>query len=340
MKTADFSYHLPKELIAQHPVDPRDSSRLLVFDRATDRVDHRIFSDLVGLLKEDDLVVINQTRVIRARLFGNKIPTGGKVELLLLREVGQDRWEVMVGGKGIKPGSRIQIIEGPEGVIEEDLGRSLRLIAFNSPLEDLLEEIGAVPLPPYIHEVLDEPERYQTIYASKSGSAAAPTAGLHFTAELMEKIQKKGIRIAEVTLHIGLDTFAPVHEEDPRDHQIHTEWCQLSEKTARQIDETRKRGGRVIAVGTTTVRTLETAALKSDTTATLDPYEGPTDLFILPGFKYKIVDCMLTNFHLPESTLLMMVSAFTGREKLFSLYKQAIQEEYRFYSFGDAMLLL
>lgn len=340
MKTSDYFYHLPKEFIAQHPVYPRDSSRLLVYDRAQDLVEHRIFTDLADLLKEDDLLVLNETRVIRARLYGTKVPTGGQIELLLLREVGQDHWEAMVGGKGIKTGSRIRINDGPEGVVEKDLGRSLRQIHFYEPIQEVIEEIGAVPLPPYIHEVLDEPERYQTIYARESGSAAAPTAGLHFTPELLSRIRGKGVRVTEVTLHIGLDTFAPVHEEDPRDHQIHTEWCQLTEAAAQDIRQTRQRGGRVIAVGTTSVRTLETAALHSDDPPCVQPYEGPTDLYILPGFEFKVVDGLLTNFHLPESTLLMMVSAFTEREKILSLYELAMKEKYRFYSFGDAMLLI
>ena len=340
MKTSDYFYHLPKEFIAQHPVYPRDSSRLLVYDRVNNLVEHRIFTHLVDLLKEDDLLVLNQTRVIRARLYGTKVPTGGKIELLLLREVEQDHWEAMVGGKGVKPGSRIQIKDGPEGVVEKDLGRSLRQIHFSAPIEEVIDKIGAVPLPPYIHEVLNEPERYQTIYARESGSAAAPTAGLHFTPELLEKIRAKGIRVAEVTLHIGLDTFAPVHEEDPRDHQIHTEWCQLTEAVAAEIRQTRKRGGRVIAVGTTSVRTLETAALHSGDPLRIQSYHGPTDLYILPGFQFQVVDCLLTNFHLPESTLLMMVSAFTDREKILSLYELAMKEKYRFYSFGDAVLLM
>lgn len=340
MKTSDFSYHLPKEFIAQHPADPRDSSRLLVYDRANDRVEHRVFTELIDLLKTDDLLVLNQTRVIRARLQGIKVPTGGRIELLLLREVAQGHWEAMVGGKGIKPGSRIQVIGGPEGVVEKDLGRSLRQIHFSDPIEEVIDQIGAVPLPPYIHEVLKEPDRYQTIYARESGSAAAPTAGLHFTPELLDRIRGKGIRITEVTLHIGLDTFAPVHEEDPREHQIHTEWCQLADTAAEEIRQARQRGGRVIAVGTTSVRTLETAALGSEDPRQIQPYEGPTDLYILPGFEFQVVDCMLTNFHLPESTLLMMVSAFTGRERILSLYDLAMKEKYRFYSFGDAMLLI
>ncbi len=339
MKTSDFGYNLPKEFIAQQPVYPRDSSRLLVYNREQGTVAHRHFHQLVELLRENDLLVINQTRVIQARLYCKKVPTGGKAELLLLREIEKDTWEAMVGGKGIRPGTRIQVDNGPEVYIEDDLGGSLRKIRFLDPIEPLLEQIGNVPLPPYIHEHLDKPERYQTIYARESGSAAAPTAGLHFTSALIEKIQQKGIRIAEVTLHIGLDTFAPVHEEDPREHKIHREWCRLSDKTAALINQTRESGGRIIAVGTTSVRTIETAARQSEVGLGISSFEGKTDLFILPGFDFQIVDCMLTNFHLPESTLVMMVSAFTGREKILELYQLAMQEGYRFYSFGDAMLL-
>jgi len=339
LKTSDFSYYLPKEFIAQHPVYPRDSSRLLVYNRKLENVEHHHFYQLVDLLRENDLLVINQTRVIQARLFGKKVLTGGKAELLLLRELKKGIWEALVGGKGIKPGTRIQIDNGPEVYIEDDLGGSVRKIQFQDPIEPLLDQIGNVPLPPYIHEHLDQPERYQTVYARESGSAAAPTAGLHFTPALLEKIQKKGIRIAVVTLHIGLDTFAPVHEEDPRDHKIHQEWCRLPDETAELINQTRQSGGRVIAVGTTSVRTLETAARQSDLEIGISPYQGKTDLFILPGFQFQIVDSMLTNFHLPESTLVMMVSAFAGREKILELYQIAMQEGYRFYSFGDAMLL-
>jgi len=339
LKTSDFAYTLPKEFIAQYPVYPRDSSRLLVFNREQETVAHHHFHQLVDLLREDDLLVINKTRVIQARLFGKKIPTGGKVELLLLRELEQDIWEAMVGGKGIKPGISIQIDNGPEVHVEDDLGGSIRKIRFLTPIEPLLDQIGNVPLPPYIHEHLDKPERYQTIYARESGSAAAPTAGLHFTPSLMDRIQQKGIRIAEVTLHIGLDTFAPVHEEDPKDHKIHQEWCQVSEEAAAEINQTRESGGRVIAVGTTSVRTLETAARHSNLGTGISPFEGKTDLFILPGFKFQVVDSMLTNFHLPESTLVMMVSAFIGRNKILELYHLAMEEGYRFYSFGDAMLL-
>lgn len=340
MKTSDFYYHLPKEFIAQKPVHPRDSSRLLIYNRTSGEVSHKHFVDLVETLNSNDLLVLNHTRVIQARLFGKKIPTGGKVELLLLREMGEGYWQVMVGGKGLIPGKRIKINGGPEAAVREDLGGPLRLVEFQEPIQPYLNRIGSVPLPPYIHESLEEPELYQTIYARKTGSAAAPTAGLHFTAKLLQTIQERGVRIAEVTLHIGLDTFAPVHEENPRDHIIHREWCQLPENTASAINRTREIKGRIIAVGTTSVRTLETAARASKTLDIIEPYEGETGLFILSGFKFQVVDCMLTNFHLPESTLLMMVSAFAGRKNILELYEMAMQKGYRFYSFGDAMLLV
>ncbi|MCJ7715872.1 MAG: tRNA preQ1(34) S-adenosylmethionine ribosyltransferase-isomerase QueA [Anaerolineales bacterium] len=340
MKTSDFYYHLPKDFIAQKPIQPRDSSRLLIFNRKSGAVSHQYFRDVVGTFNSNDLLILNYTRVIQARLFGKKIPTGGKVELLLLRELGEGSWQAMVGGKGLNPGNHIQITDGPQAVIEVDLGGPLRLIKFQEPIQPFLKTIGQVPLPPYIHESLKEPERYQTIYARQTGSAAAPTAGLHFTSELLDTIREQGINIAEVTLHIGLDTFAPVHEEDPRKHIIHKEWCELSLETASAINTARQMNGRIIAVGTTSVRTLETAALASKSPDVIEPFEGETDLFILPGYSFKVVDCMLTNFHLPESTLLMMVSAFTGRKKILELYELAKQEGYRFYSFGDAMLLV
>jgi len=312
----------------------------MVYDRNSGSLSHLHFYDLVEQLEPTDLLVINQTRVIRARLYGKKVPSGGKVELLLLREVGPDTWEAMVGGKGINQDCRLQLNDGPEVYVEKNIGGPIRQIRFQEPIESYLDQIGQVPLPPYIHETLKDPERYQTIYARDKGSAAAPTAGLHFTPELFEKIRQKGVRIAEVTLHIGLDTFAPVHEEDPRDHQIHQEWCRLPKTTADEINQTRADGGRIISVGTTSVRTLETAAVNSKDPQSLLPFEGETDLYILPGFNFQVVDCMLTNFHLPESTLLMMVSAFVGREKILELYQIAMQEGYRFYSFGDAMLIL
>jgi S-adenosylmethionine:tRNA ribosyltransferase-isomerase len=339
LKTSDFYYHLPKEFIAQKPVHPRDSSRLLIYNRTSGEVNHKHFVDLVETLNSNDLLVLNHTRVIQARLFGKKIPTGGKVELLLLREMGEGYWQAMVGGKGLIPGIRIKIDGGPEAAVKEDLGGPLRLIEFQEPIQPHLNRIGSVPLPPYIHESLEDPELYQTIYARQTGSSAAPTAGLHFTSKLLQTIRDRGVKIAEVTLHIGLDTFAPVNEENPWNHKIHREWCQLPESTASVINKTREIKGKIIAVGTTSVRTLETAARASKNPEIVEPFEGETDLYILPGYKFQVVDCMLTNFHLPESTLLMMVSAFAGRKNILELYEIAMKKGYRFYSFGDAMLI-
>lgn len=340
MKTSDFNYHLPKQYIAQHPLDPRDSSKLMVYDRKKEQIEHLHFYNLVDKLRRGDLLILNRTRVIQARLFGKKIPTGGKAELLLLRENESGLWEALVGGKGIIPGIKIQLEKGPTVLVEKDLGGPLRQVRFTEPISAFLDEIGQIPLPPYIHEKLDDPDRYQTIFARDPGSAAAPTAGLHFTPDLLTKILEKGVKTAEVILHIGLDTFAPVQEEDPSEHHIHKEWCHLPRSTADVINQTRKAGGRVIAVGTTCVRTLETAARHSEVDGEIGSFEGNTELFILPGYDFQVVDGLLTNFHLPESTLIMLVSAFCGREKILDLYKLAMDEGYRFYSFGDAMLLL
>ncbi len=340
MKTADFDYDLPEEYIAQTPAEPRDASRLLVLRREADSLEHAIFRDLGDYLRPGDLLVLNRTRVIPARLFGRKIPTGGKVELLLLRREKPQEWEALVGGKGLHPGRRVALGEGLTAEILADLGGPRRRVRFSAPLSPHLEEIGHTPLPPYIHEPLRDPERYQTVYAREPGSAAAPTAGLHFTADLMERLRAQGVRFAEVTLHVGLDTFAPVNENDPREHKIHTEWCRLSPETAATIREVRQAGGRVIAVGTTCVRTLESAARLASPDALVAPFEGPTDLFILPGYTFRLVDAMITNFHLPRSTLLMLVSAFAGRERILRTYEVAKAAGYRFYSFGDAMLIL
>lgn len=340
MKTSDFNYHLPKQYIAQHPLDPRDSSKLMVCDQKKEQIEHLHFYNLVDKLRRGDLLILNRTRVIQARLFGKKIPTGGKAELLLLRENESGLWEALVGGKGIIPGIKIQLENGPAVLVEKDLGGPLRQVRFTEPISTFLDEIGQVPLPPYIHEKLDDPDRYQTVFARDPGSAAAPTAGLHFTPDLLTKILEKGVKTGEVILHIGLDTFAPVQEEDPADHRIHKEWCHLPRSTADVINQTRKAGGRVIAVGTTCVRTLETAARHSEVDGEIGSFEGNTELFILPGYDFQVVDGLLTNFHLPESTLIMLVSAFCGREKILDLYKLAMDKGYRFYSFGDAMLLL
>ena len=337
LKTSDFDYDLPPSFVAQTPLEPRDSSRLLVLHRDTGALEHAVFRDFGKYLKPGDLLVLNQTRVIPARLFARK-PTGGRVELLLLRREDTHTWECIVGGKGLKSGMRLLLEEnGPEAEIVGMLDSARRLVRFAGPVELYLPRIGHVPLPPYIHVPLKNPERYQTVYARDLGSAAAPTAGLHFTPRLLDELQSQGVKIAYVTLHIGLDTFAPVTEANPEKHLIHTEWCELPQETADAIHRTRQSGGRMIAVGTTSVRTLESAAVGRDT---ISSYTGNTNLFILPGYNFKVVDCMITNFHLPRSTLIMMVSAFTGRERILHAYEAAKQEKYRFYSFGDAMLIL
>jgi S-adenosylmethionine:tRNA ribosyltransferase-isomerase len=280
--------------------------------------------------------VLNQTRVIPARIFARK-ETGGRVELLLLRRRDAFTWEALVGGKGLRVGKRVKVEEGPEAEILELLEGSERLIRFFEPIEPYFPKVGNVPLPPYIHEKLSDPERYQTVYAREPGSAAAPTAGLHFTPRLLDEVQAGGVKVAYVTLHVGLDTFAPVTEDDPGEHKIHTEWCELPQATADAINQTRAAGGRVVAVGTTSVRTLESATIGQ---AGILPYMGPTSIFILPGYPFKVVDGMITNFHLPKSTLIMLVSAFAGRERILAAYETAITAGYRFYSFGDAMLIV
>jgi len=340
LKTSDFDYELPPGFIAQTPIEPRDSSRLLVLKRKTGALEHHIFRDLGRFLHPGDLLILNETRVIPARLYARKVPTGGRVEFLLLRRENALTWEVLVGGKGLAPEKQIKLEDGPAGKIVADLGGPRRLVKFAEPLEPILDWIGHVPLPPYIHTPLGERERYQTVYAQEPGSAAAPTAGLHFTSRLMEQLKSQGVNFASVVLHVGLDTFAPVNEDDPQEHEIHTEWCQLSTETASLIRQTKTAGGRVIAVGTTSVRTLESAGRAALAGEVVAPFEGPTDLFILPGYRFRVVDAMITNFHLPRSTLVMLVSAFAGREKILSTYEVAKQENYRFYSFGDAMLIL
>ena len=335
MKTTDFDYELPIECIAQTPIEPRDASRLLVIGRQQGPFIDTHFNNLGNFLKAGDLLVLNQTKVIPARLYGKKIPTGGKVELLLLRKEDNLTWETLVGGKGLVLGKQVSVGEGLVGTITDVLEGSRRRIRFEEPIETILSRAGQMPLPPYIHEPLKDPDRYQTVYARLEGSAAAPTAGLHFTPELITALENKGIQFAYVTLHVGLDTFLPVSEESPDEHAIHTEWCQVSAGTAAAINQARRNGGRVIAVGTTSVRTLESAAGPDE----IQSFEGPTSLYILPGYEFKSIDGMITNFHLPRSTLIMLVSAFAGREYILNAYKHAIQSGYRFYSFGDAMLI-
>jgi S-adenosylmethionine:tRNA ribosyltransferase-isomerase len=340
MQTAEFSYDLPESMIAQSPVEPRDSSRLLVLHRASGEIEHRIFREIGEYLHRGDLLVLNQTRVIPARIYARKA-TGGRIELLLLRPRDPLTWNALMGGKGLSVGKRFVVENGPEGEIVERLTGAERVVRFAEAIEPFLLRVGNVPLPPYIHETLRDPERYQTVYSREPGSAAAPTAGLHFTPELLAKLQEQGVHLAYVTLHVGLDTFSPVTEHDPAQHQIHTEWCELPQAAADLINEARESNRRVIAVGTTSVRTLESAARHSymGRFPRIAPYSGDTDLYILPGFTFGVVDALITNFHLPRSTLLMLVSAFAGRERVLQTYEVAKQEGYRFYSFGDAMLI-
>ncbi len=280
-----------------------------------------------------------KTRVIPARIYARKQPGGGKAELLLLEKQDLSTWRVLVGGKGVKLGRRLTIENGPDVEIVQVLEGPERVVRFSQPIELSIDKVGHVPLPPYIHQHLEDPEKYQTVYAKDPGSAAAPTAGLHFSPELMEKLTEQGIEMVKLTLHVGLDTFAPVKEKDPNKHKIHTEWCELSKETASRVNAVREGGGRVIAVGTTSVRTLETAARYASGGQRVGAFSGPTDLFILPGYDFKAVDALITNFHLPKSTLLMLVSAFAGRELILKTYQKAVEENYRFFSFGDAMLI-
>jgi S-adenosylmethionine:tRNA ribosyltransferase-isomerase len=340
MKTADFDYELPLEFIAQTPSEPRDSSRLLVLERASGSIKHCMFRDLGDYLEFGDLLVLNETRVIPARLYGHKIPTAGRVEVLLLRWVEDRTWECLVRGKGLLEGRQIQIENGPQAEIVAVLEGSRRLVHFEESIEPFLDDIGNVPLPPYIRAALSDPERYQTVYASQPGSVAAPTAGLHFTPDLILHLKDQGIRFTNLTLHVGLDTFAPVTEDEPVMHTIHTEWCQVSKHTADEVNHTRREGGRIIAVGTTSVRALESAAQNQSQGDLLSRFDGATGLFILPGYEFSVVDAMLTNFHLPRSTLLMLVSAFAGRERVLETYQVAKENGYRFYSFGDAMFII
>ena len=338
MKLTDFSYELPKELIAQHPAEPRDHARLMLYDKETGAVEHKYFYDLLDELHAGDVLVFNDSKVIPARLYGHRQQTGGKVEVLLLTPVGEDRWEVLVKpGKKALPGT---IIEFPEGLTAEVLDRTDfggRVVQFHygGVFDDIIDTIGEMPLPPYIHEKMEDPNEYQTVYAREKGSAAAPTAGLHFTEELLEKIKAKGVELVFVTLHVGLGTFRPVEEENIEDHAMHSEFYSITEEAAATVNKAKAEGRRVIAVGTTSIRTLESAG----TTGVLQSGSGWTNIFIYPGFTFHIVDALVTNFHLPESTLLMLISAMSTREKILHAYEIAVQEKYRFFSFGDAMFI-
>jgi S-adenosylmethionine:tRNA ribosyltransferase-isomerase len=341
VKTSDFSYFLPQELIAQRPLEPRDQSRLMVINREGGSIEHGIFSDLPGLLAGGDLLVFNNSRVIPARLCGRKIDTGGMVEILLLRRAGDGVWEALVKpGRRVKIGARIAIGQDSKtGVAAEITGLGaggIKLVSFSD--ERLLARLGRVPLPPYIHTSITDPERYQTVYAREDGSVAAPTAGFHFTPGLLEKIRRKGIGCLFVTLHIGLDTFRPVSEEDPTKHPVYREYGWFSQETASKLSQAKKDGRRIIGVGTSTIRLLEFAAQASG--GEIEPFAGWVNLFILPGYQFRMVTGLITNFHLPRSTPLMLVSAFAGRDFILKAYKEAIVRKYRFYSFGDAMLFL
>ena len=340
MKTSDFYYDLPQELIAQTPVEPRDTSRLMVCHRDTGVREHKIFRDVIDYLNPGDVLVINQTRVIPARLYGVKEGTGGAIEFLLLRRLNLTDWEVILKpGKKAKPGARFVFGEG-ELVAEvlsmaEDGGRTVRF-EYEGVFEDVLDRLGQMPLPPYIHEKLEDRTRYQTVYAKVDGSAAAPTAGLHFTPELLERVKEKGIEVVPVLLHVGLGTFRPVKEEDLSNHHMHSEYYEVTPEQAERINAARARGGRIVCVGTTSVRTLETVATED---GIVHPGSGFTQIFITPGVKIKAVDALITNFHLPQSTLLMLISALMGRENALAAYETAVEERYRFFSFGDAMMI-
>jgi S-adenosylmethionine:tRNA ribosyltransferase-isomerase len=351
MHITELDYQLPSELIAQTPAEPRDSSRLLVCNRTNHSHQHRHFRDLPEFLAPNDLLVANDTSVINARLHGHK-PTGGKVEVLLLRKLDDVTWVALVGGRNVKrvafqvpPPQREGVVGGGKSIgadVTENPNDATFTVRFSEPIEPHLAALGETPLPPYIHEKVNDPNRYQTVYARVVGSAAAPTAGLHFTPQLLERIRGLGARIAFVTLHVGLDTFKPIDEDDVDTHKIHTEWCELPQDTADAINATRDRGGRVFAVGTTSARVLETAgsAIENTKSKIVNSYSGFTKMYITPGYSWNVVDAMITNFHLPRSTLLAMIGSFMGMDYMRETYALAIAQGYRFYSFGDAMLIV
>lgn len=348
MRTSDFDYDLPRELIAQTPVEPRDHSRLMLLDRRTGETEHHRFYEIGRFLRPGDLLVLNDSRVIPARLRGRRLGSGGAIELLLLRRECDGVWQALVRpGRRLRPGARFEV-DGVEGEVMADADGGTRLVRLSD--EGVIRRAGEMPLPPYITTQPDDPERYQTVYASVEGSAAAPTAGLHFTPHLLESLAEEGVRFARVTLHVGLDTFRPVKSEEPEKHELHSEWFEVGEEAAREVSLARAEGRRVIAVGTTSVRVLEQAALLSpdDGRRAMSPVSGWADLFILPGHRFRLVDGLITNFHLPRSTLLMLVSAFagvdaepdSGRRLMLSAYREAIGLGYRLFSFGDCMLIL
>ncbi|MCI2774570.1 S-adenosylmethionine:tRNA ribosyltransferase-isomerase [Staphylococcus petrasii] len=341
MNVEEFDYHLPESLIAQTPLKDRDHSRLLVLGRESGEMEHKHFTDVIDYFEAGDTLVLNDTRVMPARLFGLKEETGAKVEMLMLTRIEDNDWEVLLKpAKRIKVGNKLSFGEGKivaECIKELDQGGRIMRLHYDGILEERLDELGEMPLPPYIKERLDDPDRYQTVYARESGSAAAPTAGLHFTDELLEKIKAKGVNIAFITLHVGLGTFRPVSVENIDDHEMHSEYYQMTQETADLLNETKAKGHRIISVGTTSTRTLETIRRDYDQFVAVS---GWTDIFIYPGFEYKAIDGLITNFHLPKSTLVMLVSAFSSKKNILNAYNKAVELEYRFFSFGDAMLII
>lgn len=340
MKVSDFNFYLPEELIAQHPLEKRDSSRLMVVNKKTGEIKHKHFHDVVDYLNKGDTIVLNNTRVMPARLIGEKVETGGKIEFLLLKRLEGDKWECLAKpGRRAKIGERFTFGEGKLTCKVVDIVKEgNRVIEFNYEgiFEEVLDQLGEMPLPPYITEKLEDKERYQTVYSKEKGSAAAPTAGLHFTEELLSKIKDKGINVAYLTLHVGLGTFRPVKVEDINDHTMHSEYYHLDKQNADLINETKKSGNKIISVGTTSTRTLETIG---DENGFVREESGWTDIFIYPGYKYRVIDNLITNFHLPESTLIMLVSALAGKENVMHAYEEAVKESYRFFSFGDSMFI-
>lgn len=340
MKVSDFDFYLPEELIAQHPLEKRDSSRLMILDKKTGGIKHKYFHDVIEYLNEGDTLVLNNTRVMPARLIGEKEGTGGKIEFLLLKRIQGDKWECLAKpGKRAKIGQKFTFGEGKLTCTVVDIvaeGNRIIEFSYEGIFEQVLDELGEMPLPPYITEKLEDKERYQTVYSKEKGSAAAPTAGLHFTEELLQQIRAKGINIAYLTLHVGLGTFRPVKVEDINEHVMHSEYYVLDKENADIINKTKKNGNKIIAVGTTSTRTLETIG---DENGFVREQSGWTNIFIYPGYKYKVIDELITNFHLPESTLIMLVSALAGKENVMNAYNEAVKEKYRFFSFGDSMLI-
>lgn len=341
LKTDDFSYDLPQELIAQEPVKNRDDSRLMILNRNTGSINHKKFYNIIDYLNKGDCLVLNDSKVLPARIYGVKSNTGASVEFLLLHQVKNNLWEVMVRpAKRLKSGVKVIFGDGIlNATIEEEKEDGIRIVEFscNGNIYDILEKIGNMPLPPYITKKLQDKSRYQTVYCNEPGSAAAPTAGLHFTEKLLESIREKGVKIAFVTLHVGLGTFKPVKVDNVAEHKMHTEHYIISQQTAEIINNTKSGGGKIVAVGTTSCRTLESAV---DKYGNIHECEGDTDIFIYPGYKFKVIDALVTNFHLPKSTLIMLISAFCGRENVLNAYKLAVKEKYRFFSFGDAMMII